>query len=131
LIIAGTGNAGDKESEPRYPAKYSSVLAVGAIDINNNIWSKSNRGEDVLAPGVNIYSTIPTGYAYKDGTSMATPHVTGVAAFAWALYPHYSAAEIFNLIVSTTDHYNVVDAYLSDSVGGGGSCAPPNLCFNP
>jgi subtilisin family serine protease len=109
VLVAATGN--DGADSPSYPAAYPEVLAVGAIDKDNNIASWSNRGEDVFAPGVDILSTLPgNNYDSWSGTSMATPHVSGVAALAIAAHPTYSNSQIVDLIISTTDSYNVVDA---------------------
>ena len=55
---------------------------------------------DVFAPGTDIWSTIPNGYAYKSGTSMAAPHVTGVAADCFAVNPSLTAEQVKNIIVS-------------------------------
>jgi subtilisin family serine protease len=57
----------------------------------------SNYGKnsvDVFAPGVKIYSTIPHSYTYEDGTSMASPVVTGIAALIRSYYPQLSAAQV-------------------------------------
>lgn len=67
----------------QYPAIYDEVIEVGAIDNNNNIadFSNTNPQVDIVAPGVNIYSTfINNVTATFSGTSMAAPHVSGAIA---------------------------------------------------
>ncbi|MDO8673691.1 MAG: S8 family peptidase [Dehalococcoidia bacterium] len=79
--------AGNSSGPVGYPAAYSEVIAVSAIDINGGFASFSNFGAevDLTAPGVGIYSTYNNGlYATMSGTSMATPHVTSVAALVLA-----------------------------------------------
>jgi cell wall-associated protease len=60
---------------------------------------------DVLAPGVKIYATVPTGnkYAFLDGTSMAAPVVSGIAALIRSYYPELSAAEVKQILVQSVD----------------------------
>ncbi len=80
LLVAASGNTnGDPVA---YPAAYDSVIAVTAVDNIYQRASFSSKGPQIelAAPGVNIYSTVKGGYNYKNGTSMAAPHVTGTAA---------------------------------------------------
>jgi hypothetical protein len=104
LLVAAAGN--DGAPQVSYPAGYSSVIAVGAIDSNSKRCSWSNYGDklELMAPGDAIVSTIPGDrYEYYSGTSMATPHVAGVAALAKSLHPDYSNQQIRNLLRSTAD----------------------------
>ncbi|TCP69771.1 S8 family peptidase [Baia soyae] len=86
VLVAGAGNS--STSEPYYPAAYPNAISVAATDSSDVKWSRSNYGTtvDVAAPGVGIMSTIPTHwnpedpYTTKEGTSMATANVSGVAA---------------------------------------------------
>ncbi len=87
LFVAAAGNAGkNSDSTPFYPASYESpnIISVAATDDRDTLASFSNYGAstvDLAAPGVSILSTLPAkSYGWYSGTSMATPHVTGVAA---------------------------------------------------
>ena len=107
LVVAAAGN--DGSNAPVYPAVYPHVLAVAATDWNDNYWSLSNYGDfvDVSAPGVGIYSTDWSGgagpYASRSGTSMAAPHVAGVAALALAVNSDLTNAELEALLMDSVD----------------------------
>jgi subtilisin family serine protease len=100
LIVAAAGNDGPPVaggSTVKYPAAYPEAVAVSATDSQNVIAYFSSYGPevDVAAPGVSIPSTyLNDAYTNMSGTSMATPHVAGVAALVAALHPAYSVAQV-------------------------------------
>jgi subtilisin len=104
LLVAAAGNSGyDRKGTITYPAKYDTVVAVGAIDQQNHRASFSSVGRELelMAPGLGIESTILGGYATYNGTSMAAPHVAGVAALVWEAKPGLTNVEIRNTLKET------------------------------
>lgn len=94
LVVAAAGNEGiDSDVSPHYPSAYDSwnVISVMSINSAGSRSSYSNYGRwtvDIGAPGERILSTVPgNAYQYYSGTSMAAPHVSGVAALFKALNP--------------------------------------------
>ena len=102
LLVAAAGNAG---AAVLYPAACDGVLAVAATDRSDQRASFSNYGPevDLAAPGVDIYSTWPwlDGYFTKSGTSMAAPHVSGVAALVWSRWPEWTNMAVSRRITET------------------------------
>lgn len=107
LIVAAAGNSGVASGSGDtmgYPAKYDGVLSVAAVNKYNHraSWSSTGSNLGVSAPGVNIRSTVP-GADYKtySGTSMAAPHVAGVAALVYSAHPDWTAQQVREQIIST------------------------------
>ena len=110
LFVAAAGNdAVDNDQNPHYPSNYEheSVLSVASTDRNDNMSDFSQWGltsVDLGAPGSAIYSTVPgNSYATYSGTSMATPHVAGVAALVLSLNPDLSTSELKQLLMDSGD----------------------------
>lgn len=102
VLIAASGN--DNSAHPSYPACYPEVMAVSAIDYNGNRATFSNYGDyvDVAAPGVQIPSTyFNQQYAALSGTSMASPHVAGLAGLIRSANPNLTNKEVINIIKKT------------------------------
>lgn len=122
LFIAAAGNNGlNNDRRPHYPSSYNldNIIAVAAIDSSDLKASWSNYGAtsvDLGAPGVSIYSTIPGGYDYYNGTSMATPHVTGVAALLYGLHPDWTYQQVRDAIL---DNVRLVSSLAGKTVTGG------------
>jgi subtilisin family serine protease len=111
LVVAAAGNADD--TDPAYPASFPEVISVSAIDPTLGRWVVqpgigSSYGEhiDLAAPGADIlgprsrwaasfgFYWVGLGHVRMSGTSMATPHVAGVAALVWQAAPHLTNAEV-------------------------------------
>ena len=129
LLVAVSGNDGIEQIA--YPAAYDTVIAVGATNSNDQRWSSSNYGSqlELVAPGVDIHSTIRSnGYSNMTGTSMAAPHVSGVAGLIWSQNPSFNNDKVREILTNTAvdlgssgwDKYyghGKVNAYASVTVG--------------
>ncbi|MFD2631352.1 S8 family serine peptidase [Idiomarina piscisalsi] len=156
LLVAAAGNDGSAYSSTdpmSYPASYNAVMSVAAVDSSKNLasFSQKNSQVEISGPGVSVLSTYPEGtggqgnYGTMSGTSMASPHVAGVAALVWSHHPTCSAQEIRNVLNVTAedlgasgrdvkygyglaqskDAIDYIDANGCDGSGGGGGEEPP------
>jgi subtilisin family serine protease len=103
VLIAAAGNAGPK-SPPLFPASDPNVIAVSATDIDDKIFSASNRGKHVAitAPGVDILVSAPDGaYTVASGTSFSAPQVSGIAALLLSRKPNMTPDEVRDILMST------------------------------
>ncbi len=135
LSFAAAGNSG--QPYMLMPALYRSVVAVAAVDAGDVLASFSNWGAglDLCAPGVNVLSlsandhdnrlaeisgrTVGDRYLWLNGTSMATPHTSGVAALMMSLHPDESAAETLGRLVQSAISIESLNPGLEDGLGAG------------
>lgn len=110
LFVAAAGNEGaDSDYDPHYPSSYEldNIIAVAAADDNDALAEFSNYGYtsvDIAAPGTSVLSTVPGGgYEYFDGTSMASPHVAGLAALILSYKPGLTATQLKSIIIDNGD----------------------------
>ncbi len=121
IFVAAAGNGGgdgrgdNNDRWPSYPASYDldNIIAVAATDKYDKKASYSNYGAksvDLGAPGSAIYSTLPSNkYGSYNGTSMATPHVTGTVGLVWAKNSNLSHTQVKSLILSNVDFKKALD----------------------
>ena len=107
IFVTAAGNeSSDNDVTTTYPASFRTPneLVVAAVDSTGNLASYSNYGAttvDLAATGTDIISTIPGGYAYYSGTSMATPFVTGTVALLASAFPGMSASQLVSRVLAT------------------------------
>lgn len=145
LVISACGNASGLYPDCFYPAAAPNSMGVSCTDATDTLCSFSSRGPsvDVSAPGDTIWSTVPTngclhctwyGYAYLSGTSMSTPHVSGVAALIRSQHPELTVDQVWGLLELSADDkgalgydtlygFGRVDAYRAVT-----TAAPPGRC---
>src|SRR5688500_13683768 len=116
MFVAAAGNDGSNiDGGGVLPAAYNlpNIISVAATDHNDALATFSNYGTvnvDLAAPGVSILSTLPgNAYAAKNGTSMAAPHVAGVAAVAWSYSPGASFEQVRSALLAGADHVATLD----------------------
>lgn len=123
LIVAASGNsASNADYYPLYPAASAqdNVVSVAASNSSDGLAYFSNYGAtsvDLAAPGENIISTILNGqYGYASGTSMATPHVAGMAAMLLSVNPNLTYTQMKSHLISSVDP---IPAFAGKMVSGG------------
>jgi len=163
LIVAAAGN--ENSSQPSYPAAYSGVLSVSAVDFEANRAPYSNfhatvalaapggdvsvdRNGDGFADGVlsakpddSVSPINYSAYAFYQGTSMAAPHVAGVAALVLAVDPNLTPAQLESILTTTATDlgapgrdtrfgFGLVNAFAAVSAAGGGGGGAPVLSLS-
>ncbi|MCP5516901.1 MAG: S8 family serine peptidase [Verrucomicrobiales bacterium] len=136
VVAAGNDYGNDNDAVPVFPASYSieNVISVAALDRKDELAVFSNYGArsvHVGAPGVEIFSCLngsDTDYAVQQGTSMAAPHVSGIAALIWSAFPDASMAEVRERIIRSAVP---VDALKDITVSGGRANAYAALNASP
>jgi len=108
LFVAAAGNEGSNNDEkPHFPSNYASasIISVASTTFKGTLSSFSCFGAktvDVAAPGSAIYSTVPGGkYRSLSGTSMATPHVSGLVALVWMYRPKLSMQQVKDIVMKS------------------------------
>jgi len=118
LMIAASGNTGFANHS--YPASYDAIMSVGAVDrdLVPAWFSQYTTQVEISAPGVATISTHPGGlHSVKSGTSMASPHVAGVAALVWSHYPACSNYDIRSALKASA--MDIADAGYDYKTGHG------------
>ncbi len=111
-VVVAAGNAGQSGEGIATPGCASKVITVGAVDGTDvrTAWSQFGSALDIVAPGVNILSSLPcsiagtcpnAGYGWWSGTSMATPAVTGVVALMLQTNPTLAPVTVLSLLRSS------------------------------
>lgn len=136
VVCFAAGNANvDIDGMPKqYPAVYDEVIAVAATDSKDVRASFSNFGAkvDVSAPGVRIYSSIPDNtHGFMDGTSMASPHVAGLAGLIWSRNATLTGAQVRALIENHCDNIDAKNPGFAGKLGHGRINAHRSLMATP
>jgi subtilisin family serine protease/subtilisin-like proprotein convertase family protein len=125
LFVHSAGN--EARTDPARGV-FDQTLFVAATESNDLLWDLSNRGEfvDIAAPGVAVISTSSTGngtvhtYAAEvTGTSLAAPHVAGVAALVWSQNPTWTRDQVVAQLTGTADALDVLNPDFAGGMGAG------------
>jgi len=127
LFIAAAGNGKNGITALSLPASYPEVMSVAAVDTNERraYFSQYNDQVEISGPGVSVWSTTVTstgtvfGTGLKSGTSMACPHVAGVAAALWSYFPFCSAIQIRNILNKSAKRLDYMDSTCDKYYGHG------------
>jgi len=109
VLVAAAGNDGP-QAAPDYPAAYPEVIAVTATDADDRLLKVANRGAyvSVAAPGVDIFVAAPDSlYGFTTGTSVATAHVSGLAALLIDRNPDLTPAAVQAILTQTAKHLSL------------------------
>jgi subtilisin family serine protease len=117
VVVAAAGNEATTGNYLEYPASYPGVLSVAAVgpDMKRAPFSNFNSSVSIAAPGVDIFSTLPTRFGkttpfgYLSGTSMAAPMVAGAAALVFAVHPNWTADQVMTKLKRTARDMAVND----------------------
>ena len=118
LFVTAAGNNGiNNNSTPVFPAslRLPNLISVAYIKDDGTLANDSNYGVstvDIAAPGENIYSTLVGTYGYSSGSSMAAPHVTGLAAMLYAYQENIYPSQVKEIIINTMTPLDSLTGYL-------------------
>ncbi len=133
VCVAAAGN--NYSNLSMYPASYNHVISVGSTSSNDVKSAFSNYGTsiDVMAPGSNIYSTLPNNnYGNMSGTSMACPLAAGLCGLMLSFNPNYSVDEIESCLKNGCDNINSMNSSITGLIGAGRINALKSLrCMKP
>lgn len=121
-VVIASGNdrqelGARQPADPAFAATLSDLaITVGGVGIDRRLYLDSNPAgatplDFVVAPGVNVKSTVPGGiYDYYDGTSMATPHISGIIALMLSANPNLTPAEIEDILTATANSQGITSS---------------------
>ncbi len=143
IPVFAIGNSGPGSGTAGTPGNFPTVIGVGATDSYDNVASFSSRGPapssspwndptywprsdwnyikpNISAPGVSVRSAYgSSSYTTMDGTSMASPHVTGAIALLFQRNPSLDFTTVYNLLLDYSDHYGDCASYPNNNCGWG------------